>query len=613
MGSDPASISIAASGGLSLAGARHEQLRELAFYGHREHVRALFESLPPAERGSHSTPEVLRRVVEGSLARLRSPSAVSAELVQERKFLESVVELFVSDSCARQVFPKEMFHTLHDWSEQLLLASRLTDAQQACTLALALGATTHPEIGPWIQLRLARTQMLLGDFESAYATLMGTYARLDRIADRNAVAALLDALCTASLQTRRGSVFKRLLVERLRVFHANVDERRAAVQLMHRVHRGARRLLAANELSPGDKLLWLTHWVLHGAARRVGVRRAARLLERSALASAYVCQYGVSRRRGRGSAPRIDATLVTRAMGGIGDLLMMTPGLRALKAMQPERPIVLAIPPRFFPLFEGNADVELLNIDGDVEPAAYAQWFNLTDCPAARVEHMTAPRVKANRIELFARALGVRRSALKAMDRRPRYVVSDAERRWRDLYFARVRLDGAVVIGVQRHTDEAYRDVPHMQRIIDALAREARVLVFGDRPQTEEARPGVLYTNGLDLRKSFALASGCDLLVTPDSAFFHLSGALDLPCVGLFGPTDGRVRGHDYPRSRALDVRRQFPCVPCWRNEIIPCALTGLRPSPCLGHIEVTEVLRAVREKLLANRPCTSPAEGLST
>ena len=105
---------------------------------------------------------------------------------------------------------------------------RLTEAQQACTLALALGATTHPEIGPWIQLRLARTQMLLGDFESAYATLMGTYARLDRIADRNAVAALLDALCTASLQTRRGSVFKRLLVERLRVFHANVDERRAA-------------------------------------------------------------------------------------------------------------------------------------------------------------------------------------------------------------------------------------------------------------------------------------------------------------------------------------------------------------------------------------------------
>ena len=281
-------------------------------------------------------------------------------------------------------------------------------------------------------------------------------------------------------------------------------------------------------------------------------------------------------------------------MGGVGDFLMMTPGLRALKAMRAERPVVLAIPHRFFPLFEGNDDVRLLDIDGDFDPGAYREWLNLTDCPAARVESRTAPAVRSNRIELFARALGITGARLRAMDRRPRYTVSDAERVWRDQFFGNRGLHGAFVVGVQTRTDEAYRDVPHMKEIIDAIARDASVLVFGSLRPADIENPRVIPVQGLDLRRSFALASGCDVLVTPDSAFFHLAGALDLPCVGLFGPTDGRVRGQDYPRARMLDARKTLACIPCWRNEATACGLTGLRPSACLGEIAPEDVVRSV-------------------
>ena len=152
------------------------------------------------------------------------------------------------------------------------------------------------------------------------------------------------------------------------------------------------------------------------------------------------------------------------------------------------------------------------------------------------------------------------------------------------------------MVGVQPRTDEAYRDVPHMRQIVEALAQHASVLVFGSLCRRTPGNPRVIQVQGLDLRQSFALASGCDVLVTPDSAFFHLAGALDLPCVGLFGPTDGRVRGQDYPRARILDARRTLRCVPCWRNEVMPCALTGLRPSACLGEIDPADVVRAVQE-----------------
>lgn len=589
-----------------------ESLQYLAFHGHAEHVRALFEGMTPGERAQNADPEILRQVVVGGLARVRAlPAGAAVELRREREFLESVVQLFVSECRRRGAFPRGLFRTLLEWADELARASRLTDTIDICHDALTLGVTGFPEIWPWIQLRMARAQMLLGNLDAAHTALIDTYRRLDRIADRHAVPALLDTLGTLSLQTRRAPLFKQLLAARLRVFHTDIDERRAVVNLTRRVHRGAWRLLASRELSPADKMLWLTSWACLGTARRVRWRPAARLLERCVTGTTYVRQYGFRlHAAGRGAsasvvpaapaapaAPvKIDATLVTRAMGGLGDFLMMTPGLRALKTQRANRPVVLAIPRRFFSLFDGNTDVELVDIDGDFDPGAYREWFNLTDCPAARVESRTAPAVKANRIELFARGLGVTGLRLKMMDRRPRYVVSDAELRWRDRFFADHGLQGPLVVGVQAHTDEAYRDVPHMQQIVEALARHALVLVFGSVLPAGAMNRRVIQIQGLDLRQSFALASGCDVMVAPDSVFVHLAGALDLPCVGLFGPTDGRVRGQDYPRARILDARRTLPCVPCWRNETTSCGLTGLRPSACLGEIVPDDVVRAVRE-----------------
>ncbi len=57
-----------------------ENLRHLAFHGHAEHVRALFETMTPAERERQANPDVLRQVVLGSLARLRAlPSSAAVE------------------------------------------------------------------------------------------------------------------------------------------------------------------------------------------------------------------------------------------------------------------------------------------------------------------------------------------------------------------------------------------------------------------------------------------------------------------------------------------------------------------------------------------------------
>ncbi len=78
----------------------------------------------------------------------------------------------------------------------------------------------------------------------------------------------------------------------------------------------------------------------------------------------------------------------------------------------------------------------------------------------------------------------------------------------------------------------------------------------------------------------------------------HLSAALDIPCVALYGPIDGTVRTKHYPQCTVIDVRQRLRCLPCWRNEQITCALTNMRGSVCMADISITEIMGALDDHL---------------
>jgi len=376
-------------------------------------------------------------------------------------------------------------------------------------------------------------------------------------------------------------------------------------------------VIVSGETRAWDKVVFFAHWLCLGLPGRIAGRWLRYPLERGLLVGVYLAQYTRKGRRRASELPPGPAAraeerrlLVTRAMGGLGDLLMLTPGLHALRLKNPRATIHLALPRRFFPLFEGNDDVELVDIHSELDPTDYDRWFNLTDCPAARTESLTAPRVRRNRIEIFARSLGIRGPALWRMDRRPRYFVTGEEAAWRDRFLFSHGLLGKSVVGVQLRSDETYRDYPHMAALVQALARSHVVLLFDSRPIVGYDFPNTIKVGGQGLRQAAALASGCRALVAPDSSFVHLAAALGLPAVGLFGPTDGKVRTSDYPDVRFVDVRRDLRCVPCWRNEEIPCALTGLRQSVCMGEIGPLTVASVVQELIGETRLDRAAADG---
>ena len=278
-------------------------------------------------------------------------------------------------------------------------------------------------------------------------------------------------------------------------------------------------------------------------------------------------------------------------MGGIGDLLMMTPGFRELKRKYPKREIHLAIPKRYFPVFENNKDVKLVDIEEEIfSHFSYSKWFNLSDCPAARVESRTSPKVKKSRITLFANGLGLSRFRSLRMNLKPGFYFTENEIDFADEFWKSFGLNGKTVIGVQIHSDERYRDYPHMEKLVKEISSTQTVIVFDSQKIKGYDFENVIKIDSLSLRNAFSLAYKCDVIIGPDSSFIHFAAAFDKPTIALFGPIDGKVRTKHYTNCVYIDLRDQLGCVPCWRNESIPCKLTGMRNSVCMESIRVSQV-----------------------
>jgi ADP-heptose:LPS heptosyltransferase len=305
--------------------------------------------------------------------------------------------------------------------------------------------------------------------------------------------------------------------------------------------------------------------------------------------------------------------LITRAMGGIGDFLMMTPGLHALARRTGGERIVVAIPAKYFPIFEGNPDLKLIDIEAEpIDVSRFSQWINLTDCPAARVESASVPRIKQNRIDIFARALGADDRAVRAMNLQPRYFFSEEDRRFQDEFWKSHQLQGRVVVGVQLKSQDSYKDYAGMTEIVKQLAQRYHVLVFHShrlKDTGQESPAGVTNVFGYPLRQAFSLVARCNVVVCPDSAFVHFAGAINLPCVALFGPTDGSVFTRHYPNTVYLDCRDRLGCIPCWRNQYSTCRLSQGGNSVCMQMLPHTEVLQAVDAQIRKNAALAARGE----
>jgi ADP-heptose:LPS heptosyltransferase len=94
-------------------------------------------------------------------------------------------------------------------------------------------------------------------------------------------------------------------------------------------------------------------------------------------------------------------------------------------------------------------------------------------------------------------------------------------------------------------------------------------------------------TGNTGLGRLCSILNQANLFVGIDSGVMHLASSLDIPVVGLFGPTDPRFVGPQNSRSKVVR-KDDMDCVPCY--------LKSCDHRNCMNELEVDMVLEACRE-----------------
>jgi len=606
-----------------------EELSYMAYTGQYELVYSTLKEIPENNWSEYFNKDVLNQAIWASIDKLNKFKNILNDeaVINEKQKLLKLLNEFIKFCNSENNYPKELFDSLISTADVLINLSELETADNYLQQSLLLGVSKFPLIKIDVYNKLALVYSKKGNVEKSLQYLDKLARHPYLITNRNQIPEILFNLSQTLVKAGRIKSYSEVLFMGLRHFYTNLDLRNKFKEQIRLSFGNSRRLLTTNKLSVQNKLLYFIHWFYFKLPNfgRIKLSFINNLSTKVLLGLIYFLNYVIKSKdfayltsvttennfenpdslrivnqTNTSTTPsKVKKILVTRAMGGIGDLLMMTPGFRELKRKYPKREIHFAIPKRYFSIFENNNDVKLIDIEEEIfSHFSYNKWFNLSECPAARVESRTAPKVKRSRIYLFARGLGLSRFRLMRMNTKPKFIFTENELEFADEFWKSFGLNGKPVIGVQIHSDERYRDYPHMEKLVKEISSTHTVIVFDSQKIKGYDFENVIKIDSLSLRNAFSLAYKCDMIIGPDSSFIHFAAAFDKPTIALFGPIDGKVRTKHYTNCVYIDLGDQLGCIPCWRNESIPCRLTGMRNSVCMESIRVSQVTQELSKSM---------------
>jgi ADP-heptose:LPS heptosyltransferase len=141
---------------------------------------------------------------------------------------------------------------------------------------------------------------------------------------------------------------------------------------------------------------------------------------------------------------------------------------------------------------------------------------------------------------------------------------------------------------------------PHIEELVEALvARGHRVALIGSRRDSAMLdQPGKLANLcGLSVWSTIQLLRHAALVVTPDSVFLHVAGALGLPSLSLFGPT-AAFWSSAYPKATVVSFSATCRFLPCWVPDESQPPCGERRAPPCMREIPVDFALDVIERKL---------------
>ncbi|MEP6775255.1 MAG: glycosyltransferase family 9 protein [Chloroflexota bacterium] len=203
--------------------------------------------------------------------------------------------------------------------------------------------------------------------------------------------------------------------------------------------------------------------------------------------------------------------------------------------------------------------------------------------------------------------------------RTPHLVMRQPSVRWASRFWTANDLDGQRVVALVPSSNMMIKRWPISSWLkLDAHLREVGVktLLFCDKPESEYAR--AFTQAGSQALQVFTtldnvtcLLDRCELTVGVDTGLLHMSGALNVPWVGLFGPTNPLVTG-PYRTEGGIALVAPFEkpatCGSCWKHfkyEDDTCRT--LSAGSCMQFLQENAVLEACTTLLERGRTPVAP------
>lgn len=334
-------------------------------------------------------------------------------------------------------------------------------------------------------------------------------------------------------------------------------------------------------------------------------------------------------------------------MGGIGDMIFMTPALKALKKELPFSTISFLLGSyNAEKVIEGNPLVHQkfiidsekykgmsgkIRLIRELRKENFSLSISATGtnplksgllCYLSGIKHRLGENVRGMDFlynlkipfddtihEIESNINLVQRLGIKVQDKSLYIHRSPEDKDFARKFFSDLKLDGRLVIGMHPGSgihQAKFRRWPkeRFARLADYLINDyqASVIIFGGQEEAGLANEikslmklsPLLMAGKTTLGQAAALIERCSLFVSNDSGLMHVACAVKTPTVGIFGPTDYRKTG---PWSdSAIVVRNELDCSPCYRREKVKCTKLD-----CFESIAVEEVLKAIERLLKAN------------
>lgn len=142
--------------------------------------------------------------------------------------------------------------------------------------------------------------------------------------------------------------------------------------------------------------------------------------------------------------------------------------------------------------------------------------------------------------------------------------------------------------------------IENMAQLIGGIAETlgARSILLGSKDDAELAsrlcrlakgKP-INYVGRTSITQLKALIEKLDCVLAMDTAVLHLAAASSVPFVALFGPTDPRRHAPPANNGGAIVIRKNITCSPCYKDTC--------KTIECMKKISVEEVFDAIRSTL---------------